>query len=344
MDRDIFVVTDGGYDLHSENTLSTLLTGANGALTRFTEWLKNEGLWDNTAILMASDFGRSLNPNSNGGTDHAWGGNYFLIGGKVNGGKILGDFPTPLSKDHPNWIGRGRFIPTTPWDSVWNGVAQWLGVTSEADLDFILPNRGKFPAMFSGSDLFTDVSNPTNPPNPPGPTPTNPPPSPSTPSPTPSSTTSSLSHYEAEDQTLSGGTKAGSSNEGFTGTGYADMGGSGSSIEFPNVAGGSGGACQLMLRYAQGGSSIRPCSVTVNGVLVGEASFSQTASWTDWQTEVIETTCAPGTNVIRVTATSGAGGPNVDKLTVSLGEPPNATPIPTQPPTSQVCFFVCLFD
>lgn len=82
---------------------------ANGTLTRFKDFLVNEGLWENTAILMSSDFGRSLNPNSNTGTDHAvscaismyeyvcihvyisrafysmgdgqWGGNYFLIGG-----------------------------------------------------------------------------------------------------------------------------------------------------------------------------------------------------------------------------------------------------------------------
>ena len=50
-----------------------------------------------------------------------WGGNYFLIGGNVNGGKVIGDFPTPLSPDNDQWIGRGRFIPTTPWDSMVSG-------------------------------------------------------------------------------------------------------------------------------------------------------------------------------------------------------------------------------
>ena len=65
-----------GYDLHSENTLSDLFSvgdkgNANKALKIFVNHLKNEGLWESTAILMSSDFGRSLNPNSNGGTDHA---------------------------------------------------------------------------------------------------------------------------------------------------------------------------------------------------------------------------------------------------------------------------------
>ena len=53
--------------------------------------------------------------------DIQWRGNYFLIGGNVNGGKVIRGFPTPLSPDNDQWIGRGRFIPTTPWDSVVSG-------------------------------------------------------------------------------------------------------------------------------------------------------------------------------------------------------------------------------
>ena len=35
-------------------------------------------------------------------------------------------------------------IPSTPWDSIWNGVAQWFGITSTADLNEVLPNRNNF--------------------------------------------------------------------------------------------------------------------------------------------------------------------------------------------------------
>lgn len=125
--------------------------------------------------------------------------------------------------------------------------------------------------------------------------------------------------YEAEDVTLGGGTDVGTSNEGFTGTGYADMSGAGSFIEWTNVNGGAeGGPCFLSFRYAQGGSSSRTCSVTVNGVVVGELSFSQTATWTDYQEDVIITTCAAGTNVVRLTSISF--GPNIDSLTYQAGE------------------------
>lgn len=85
VNRDVYFVSQRGYDLHASNTLSTLFGSgsrradenerggnANSNLQRFIQFLKDEGLWDSTAILMASDFGRSLNPNSGGGTDHGW--------------------------------------------------------------------------------------------------------------------------------------------------------------------------------------------------------------------------------------------------------------------------------
>lgn len=36
---------------------------------------------------------RTISPNSSGGTDHAWGGNFFLMGGKLKGGRIIGTHP-----------------------------------------------------------------------------------------------------------------------------------------------------------------------------------------------------------------------------------------------------------
>jgi hypothetical protein len=37
-------------------------------------------------------------------------------------------------------IGRGRLIPTTPWEGVWNGLAEWFGVNA-ANRNSILPNK-----------------------------------------------------------------------------------------------------------------------------------------------------------------------------------------------------------
>lgn len=106
---------------------------------------------------MGSDFGRSITANSNGGTDHAWGGNYFLAGGNVRGGQILGQYPE-FSTDNPAWIDRGRFVPTTAWDAAFNGIAQWLGIRDEASLEYAVPNRGSFHRcdLFHENQLFRD--------------------------------------------------------------------------------------------------------------------------------------------------------------------------------------------
>ncbi|MEN8241253.1 MAG: hypothetical protein ABFS17_04990 [Chloroflexota bacterium] len=63
----------------------------------------------------------------------------------------------------------------------------------------------------------------------------------------------------------------------------------------------------------------RQCEVTVNGVPVGNVPFTQTASWDIWDTVSIEVTLNSGDNIIRVTANTTAGGPNLDKMDVSLG-------------------------
>ena len=109
----------------------------------FAAELKHMNLWANVTTIQVSDFARTLNPNSGDGTDHAWGGNYmmmgkcacaafvycfnillllmhlvvtdFYTGGSVKGGQILGDYPDNLTDDGPLTLSRGRMIPTKPW-------------------------------------------------------------------------------------------------------------------------------------------------------------------------------------------------------------------------------------
>jgi uncharacterized protein (DUF1501 family) len=40
-----------------------------------------------------SEFGRTVKQNGTGGTDHGHGTCFFVLGGKVNGGKVHGDWP-----------------------------------------------------------------------------------------------------------------------------------------------------------------------------------------------------------------------------------------------------------
>lgn len=222
-DRDIFYVERPGFDTHSDlnEVFGSLIGSVNLGMDEFKRAMLDEGLWDKVTIVMVSEFARTLPENTGSGSDHAWGGNYFLAGGDVDGRKIIGQYPEDLDDSGSIVFEPGIVIPTTPWDAVWNGVSQWLGITNDSDLNEVIPNRNSFSDLFDKETLFkASPSPPTTPgpapeptPNPtPGPTPAptpNPTPSP-TPSPTPNPTleltpdpTSSPTRGPTRDPTLS---------------------------------------------------------------------------------------------------------------------------------------------
>ena len=60
---------------------------------------------------------------SNGsGSDHAWGGNHFIISGSANGGEIYGKYPDLALNNSSTDLGRGRILPTTSVDSIWQNL------------------------------------------------------------------------------------------------------------------------------------------------------------------------------------------------------------------------------
>ena len=71
-----------GFDTHAsvESQLYNLFSELNGAFHAFSEEMKALNVWDNVTVIQTSDFARTLNPNGGAGTDHAWGGNYMLMG------------------------------------------------------------------------------------------------------------------------------------------------------------------------------------------------------------------------------------------------------------------------
>merc|ERR1712046_26898 len=114
------------------------------AIDQFTNEVKALNMWNSTTIVELSEFGRTLT--SNGiGTDHAWGGNAMLIGGAVRGGVIHGQYPSDITKHGPLMLSRGRIIPTTPWESLWHGVAEWMDVHPSMMAE-VVPNMVNFAA------------------------------------------------------------------------------------------------------------------------------------------------------------------------------------------------------
>lgn len=80
-----------------------------------------------------SDFSRTFQPNSNPGSDHAWGSHHIVIGGAVKGGQKYGTFPTlALSGLDDSWT-NGRWVPTPESVQYAATLASWFGGESVAD-------------------------------------------------------------------------------------------------------------------------------------------------------------------------------------------------------------------
>ncbi len=128
--------------------------------------------------------------------------------------------------------------------------------------------------------------------------------------------------YEAESATISNGTVA-SNHTGFTGTGFVDYTNAvGGYVEF-SVPANQAEDVTLTFRFANGTTTNRPVSLSVNGAVVASAlDFPGTGSWTTWQTQTASVSLAAGSNAIRLTATTENGGPNLDSMTVSDSSTP----------------------
>jgi uncharacterized protein (DUF1501 family) len=151
-DRDVFYVSKGGWDTHDDvkPRLVENFKQVNSALQDFVNELKAQNMWDNVMVVVASEFGRTLSVNSGEGTDHGWAGNYLIMGGDVKGNQMHGTYPTDYEAIS---IGRSRLHPTTPWEALWKGAAEWFGVPTDK-LNKVLPNLD----AFSGSNMLLSVS------------------------------------------------------------------------------------------------------------------------------------------------------------------------------------------
>ena len=102
----------GGWDTHvnqgaARGQLANRLTPLGEALAAFHNALGP--VWNETVVLVISEFGRTVHENGNRGTDHGHGNVHWLLGGAVAGARIYG-----------NWRGlseralhAGRDLPVT---------------------------------------------------------------------------------------------------------------------------------------------------------------------------------------------------------------------------------------
>jgi uncharacterized protein (DUF1501 family) len=90
------VVSLGGWDTHVRQgnhvgQLADRLRPLGDGLAALAKGLRPE--WQDTAVIVLSEFGRAVHENGDGGTDHGHGNVVWVLGGAVQGGRIYGDWP-----------------------------------------------------------------------------------------------------------------------------------------------------------------------------------------------------------------------------------------------------------
>ena len=149
--RQVFYVSLGGFDTHANelNTLTNLLGQLSPALRAFYDATVQMGISDRVTTFTLSDFGRTFQPSSGQGTDHAWGNNHLIMGGAVKGGELYGRYPV-LERGGPDDAdNQGRWIPTSSVDQYGATLARWFGV-SESGITTAFPNLARFPVSDLG--------------------------------------------------------------------------------------------------------------------------------------------------------------------------------------------------
>jgi uncharacterized protein (DUF1501 family) len=145
----IAVFDTTGWDTHAnEGGAQGQLATRLGALDTGLRTLKEQlaPVWRDTAVLVATEFGRTAATNGTRGTDHGTGAAAFLLGGAVAGGRVIADWPGLASRS----LYEGRDLqPTTDLRSVLKGVlSDHLQVPSAALESNVFPDSKSARAIF----------------------------------------------------------------------------------------------------------------------------------------------------------------------------------------------------
>jgi uncharacterized protein (DUF1501 family) len=136
----IAVVEAGGWDTHANQgtttgVLANRLEGLDGGLQTLRDELGDT--WSKTIVAVVTEFGRTVAVNGTRGTDHGTGSAAIIVGGAVNGGRVIADWPGLGKSD----LYDGRDLqPTTDMRGLFKGI-----LADHFDLPDNLLNTEVFP-------------------------------------------------------------------------------------------------------------------------------------------------------------------------------------------------------
>lgn len=106
-------------------------------------------------------------------------------------------------------------------------------------------------------------------------------------------------------------------HSGYTGPAYANADNvSGKGITW-QINAGAAGNYNIDIRFANGTEVTRPGELTVIDGIGKTLSFDTTGAWTNWTTETVNMYLESGINTLILLATTSAGLPNIDSLTIT---------------------------
>jgi uncharacterized protein (DUF1501 family) len=143
--RQIFFCGIGNFDTHSNQLAlqASLLSQISPAMLAFYNATTEMGIANQVTSFTMSDFARTFQPNSNTGTDHAWGSHHVVFGGAVKGGSMYGTFPSLVLNGADDSGTNGRWIPSIGSVQYAATLASWFGVPAN-QLATVFPNIGTF--------------------------------------------------------------------------------------------------------------------------------------------------------------------------------------------------------
>jgi uncharacterized protein (DUF1501 family) len=128
----------GGWDTHVNQGAATgYLADRLGELGRALAGFAEEvgpAAWRDTVVVTISEFGRTFRENGDRGTDHGHGSVYWVMGGGINGGRILGE---QVKVEQPKLFQNRDYPVMTDYRSFFAGLFQRMYGLQPASIDRI---------------------------------------------------------------------------------------------------------------------------------------------------------------------------------------------------------------